>query len=183
MPHTAGRRRWTWRSAIIASIEPEAPVNVAKGSVLRPGVDKDLDELRHVTTHAKELLMEVQLRETERTGITSLKVGYNNVFGYYLEVRNTHKDKVPAEWTRKQTLTGAERYITEELKSLEERILSAEERIQTLELQLFGRVVEAVIAHTQALQVMAAALSQLDVLIELRGDRHYLEVRTAQAHR
>jgi DNA mismatch repair protein MutS len=150
---------------IIASIEPEAPVNVAKGSVLRAGVDKDLDELRHVTTHAKELLMEVQLRETERTGITSLKVGYNNVFGYYLEVRNTHKDKVPAEWTRKQTLTGAERYITEELKSLEERILSAEERIQTLELQLFGRVVEAVIAHTQALQVMAAALSQLDVLI------------------
>src|SRR5690606_14042201 len=89
-----------------AAIEPETPVNVQKGGVLLPGVDAGLDELRHVTTHAKELLMQVQHREVERTGITSLKVGYNNVFGYYLEVRHTHRDKVPAEWVRKQTLTG-----------------------------------------------------------------------------
>ena len=147
------------------SIEPEAPVNIAKGGVLRPGVDKDLDELRHITTHAKELLLAIQQRETERTGISSLKVGYNNVFGYYLEVRNTHKEKVPEDWVRKQTLTGAERYITDELKSLEERILSAEERIGTLEQQLYGQVVERVRQATAALQATATALSELDVLV------------------
>ncbi len=146
-------------------IEPEAPVNIAKGGVVRSGVDTELDELRHITTHAKELLLGIQQRETERTGISSLKVGYNNVFGYYLEVRNTHKEKVPAEWVRKQTLTGAERYITDELKGLEERILSAEERINTLEQQLFGRVVEQVRETTAALQRIAGQLSELDVLV------------------
>lgn len=149
---------------IEASIEPEAPVNVQKGGVLRPGVDADLDELRHVTTHAKELLMGVQQREAANTGISSLKVGYNNVFGYYLEVRNTHKNKVPAEWVRKQTLTGAERYITDELKALEERILSAEERILALEAQLYGQVVERVCTEIAALQHLAAAVARIDVL-------------------
>jgi DNA mismatch repair protein MutS len=147
-----------------ASIEPEAPVNVQKGGVLCAGVDAGLDELRHVTTHAKELLLEVQKRETERTGISSLKVGYNNVFGYYLEVRHTHRDKVPPEWVRKQTLTGAERYITDELKALEERILSAEERILALEVELYGRVVARVCEKTGALQKIAADIAALDVL-------------------
>ncbi len=147
------------------SIEVDAPVNVSKGGVLRAGVDAGLDDLRHITTHAKELLLAIQQRETERTGIASLKVGYNNVFGYYLEVRNTHKSKVPEEWIRKQTLTGAERYITEELKSLEERILSAEERIGTLELRLYQQVIERICAETVPLQRTAAALSELDVLL------------------
>ncbi len=145
-------------------LEPEAPVNVLKGGVIRTGVSTELDELRHVTAHAKELLLGIQQREAERTGITSLKVGYNNVFGYYLEVRHTHRDKVPAEWVRKQTLTGAERYITDELKALEERILGAEDRIQTLEAQLFQRLVEEVCAGIAAIQTTASALAALDVL-------------------
>lgn len=145
-------------------IEPETPVNVQKGGVLRAGVDAELDELRHVTTHAKELLMQVQHREVERTGISSLKVGFNNVFGYYLEVRHTHRDKVPAEWVRKQTLTGAERYITDELKALEERILSAEERIQALEERLYGELVQQACTHMARLQALAGAVAQLDVL-------------------
>lgn len=149
---------------ISASIEPETPVNIQKGGVIRTGVDADLDELRHVTTHAKELLMEVQRREVERTGITSLKVGYNNVFGYYLEVRHTHRDKVPAEWVRKQTLTGAERYITDELKALEERILSAEERILALEGQLYGTVVERVCKGIGEVQTIGTAIARVDVL-------------------
>ena len=149
---------------ISASIEPETPVNIQKGGVIRTGVDADLDELRHVTTHAKELLMEVQRREVERTGITSLKVGYNNVFGYYLEVRHTHRDKVPPEWVRKQTLTGAERYITDELKALEERILSAEERILALEGQLYGTVVERVCKGIGEVQAIGTAIARVDVL-------------------
>jgi DNA mismatch repair protein MutS len=149
---------------IEASLESEAPVNVMKGGVLRPGVSAELDELRHITAHAKELLLAVQQRESERTGITSLKVGYNNVFGYYLEVRHTHRDKVPAEWVRKQTLTGAERYITEELKTLEEQILGAEDRIQTLEVQLFQRLVEEVCRYIGPIQATAAAVAELDVL-------------------
>lgn len=147
-----------------ATIETEAPVNVQKGGVIRAGVDTDLDDLRHVTTHAKELLLGIQQRETERTGITSLKVGYNNVFGYYLEVRHTHRDKVPAEWVRKQTLTGAERYITDELKALEERILSAEDRILEVEGRLYQQVVERVCTAIGALQSTALAVAELDVL-------------------
>lgn len=179
---------------IEAGVEPEAPVNVLKGGVMRAGVSPELDELRHITTHAKELLINVQQREAERTGITSLKVGFNNVFGYYLEVRHTHRDKVPAEWVRKQTLTGAERYITDELKALEERILGAEERIQTLEVHLFQRLVEEVCGDIAGIQATASALAELDVLrsfaviaaqwqycrpamddsasLELRGGRH-----------
>jgi len=150
--------------ALRAGIEPETPATLAKGGVIRGGTSAELDELRHVTTHAKELLLDVQRRETERTGISSLKVGYNNVFGYYLEVRHTHKDKVPSEWVRKQTLTGAERYITDELKALEERILGAEERIHALEQELYASLVQRVSGHIGALQSTAHALAQLDVL-------------------
>lgn len=147
-----------------ATIADDPPVQVQKGGVVRPGVDSALDELRHVTTHAKELLLAVQQREAERTGITSLKVGYNNVFGYYLEVRHTHRDKVPAEWVRKQTLTGAERYITEELKALEERILTAEDGILGLEARLYQELVEAVAGSMAELQAIAAVMAELDVL-------------------
>jgi DNA mismatch repair protein MutS len=149
---------------ITASIQTEAPANIVKGGVMCAGVDADLDGLRHLTGHGKEMLMEVQRREAERTGIPTLKVGYNNVFGYYLEVRHTHRAKVPAEWMRKQTLTGAERYITEELKELEERILSAEERIQALEAALFNAVVAKACEEIAALQALAGALACLDVL-------------------
>ena len=177
-----------------ASLEQDAPVNVLKGGVMRTGVNPELDELRHITAHAKELLLAVQQRESERTGITSLKVGFNNVFGYYLEVRHTHRDKVPAEWVRKQTLTGAERYITDELKTLEERILGAEDRIQTLEVHLFQHLVEEVCENIATIQSTASAMAELDVLrsfalnavqwsycrpelhegrsLELRGGRH-----------
>lgn len=151
-------------AAITDAIEPETPATLAKGGVIKKGVHAELDELRHVTTHAKELLLEVQRREGERTGITSLKVGYNNVFGYYLEVRNTHKEKVPVEWVRKQTLVGAERYITDELKSLEERILGAEERILALETDLYTALVEKVVARIGAVQATAKAIASLDVL-------------------
>ena len=151
-------------AAIKDAIEPETPATLAKGGVIRTGVNGELDELRHVTSHAKELLLEVQRREVERTGITSLKVGYNNVFGYYLEVRNTHKDKVPQEWVRKQTLVGAERYITDELKSLEERILGAEERILSLETELYAALVDQVVANVGAVRSTAAAIAELDVL-------------------
>lgn len=150
--------------AIRGAIEPETPATLAKGGVIRAGISAELDELRHITTHAKELLLDVQRRETERTGITSLKVGYNNVFGYYLEVRHTHKDKVPSEWVRKQTLTGAERYITDELKALEERILGAEERILALEQELFATLVQRAVERITALQATAQALAALDVL-------------------
>lgn len=177
-------------AAITDAIEPETPATLAKGGVIRKGVHAELDELRHVTTHAKELLLEVQRREGERTGITSLKVGYNNVFGYYLEVRNTHKEKVPVEWVRKQTLVGAERYITDELKSLEERILGAEERILALETELFATLVEKVVARIGAVQATAHAIASLDVLrafalnaVALRyckptlDDGHVLDIR------
>ncbi|MEZ4807157.1 MAG: DNA mismatch repair protein MutS [Flavobacteriales bacterium] len=149
---------------IAATIEPGAPVVVAKGGVIRTGVHQELDDLRHVSTHAKELLLDVQRRESERTGITSLKVGFNNVFGYYLEVRHAHKEKVPLEWVRKQTLVNAERYITDELKGLEERILGAEERILALEAELYAALVEDVIQVIGAIRSTAIALSALDVL-------------------
>jgi len=149
---------------ISATIEPETPVNLAKGGVVRAGVNSELDELRHISSHAKELLLEVQRRETDRTGISSLKVGFNNVFGYYLEVRNAHKTKVPPEWVRKQTLVGAERYITDELKALEEKILSAEERIMALEVDHFANLVEDVVAQVGEVRTLAMALAEWDVL-------------------
>lgn len=146
------------------TIEPNTPATLQKGGVIRAGVDEELDRLRHVATHAKDLLLEVQQRESERTGIPSLKVGYNNVFGYYLEVRHTHRDKVPAEWVRKQTLVNAERYITDELKTLEEQIIGAEERILELENARFQDLVAEVVAAIAPVQATAAALATLDVL-------------------
>lgn len=149
---------------IIATIDPAAPADVRKGGVVRTGVDPDLDDARHVASHTRELLLQLQQREIERTGITSLKVGYNNVFGYYLEVRHTHREKVPPEWVRKQTLTGAERYLTPELKELEERVLGAEERGLALEQELFQRVVTEVVEGIAPLQATAQALAHIDVL-------------------
>ncbi|MCW5899304.1 MAG: DNA mismatch repair protein MutS [Flavobacteriales bacterium] len=149
---------------IAATIAPDTPATLAKGGVVRAGVHAELDELRHVAAHAKDLLLDVQRREIGRTGITGLKVGFNNVFGYYLEVRNTHRDKVPGDWVRKQTLVSAERYITEELKTLEEKIMGAEERILALEQEVFKALVDAVVAAIAPLQATAAALAELDVL-------------------
>jgi DNA mismatch repair protein MutS len=159
---------------IEATIEPTTPVNIQKGGVVKAGVSAELDELRHLSAHAKDLLLGVQQRESERTGIGSLKVGYNNVFGYYLEVRNTHRDKVPEEWVRKQTLVNAERYITDELKTLEERILGAEERILALEGELVQDLIEATVRSIGPVQATAAALASLDVLLSF--------ARTAQAY-
>ncbi len=146
------------------ALDADPPVQLSKGGIIRPGIDAELDDLRRMNGRAKDLLLEAQQRESERTGIPSLKVGFNNVFGYYLEVRNTHKAKVPPEWVRKQTLVGAERYITDELKSLEERILGAEERILELETARFNELVEAVCARVRQVQATAAAVAALDVL-------------------
>ncbi|MBV6403540.1 MAG: DNA mismatch repair protein MutS [Flavobacteriales bacterium] len=154
----------TLAERLARTLEAEAPATLQKGGVIRPGIDAELDALRHDNGRAKDLLLEAQTRESERTGIPSLKVGFNSVFGYYLEVRNTHKAKVPAEWVRKQTLVGAERYITDELKALEERILGAEERILELETRRFGELVEAVCAQVQQVQTTAAAVAAFDVL-------------------
>ncbi|MCB0793407.1 MAG: DNA mismatch repair protein MutS [Flavobacteriales bacterium] len=149
---------------IAGMLQDDPPSTLQKGGAIREGVNPELDELRHVSSHAKDLLLEVQQRESQRTGIPSLKVGFNNVFGYYLEVRNTHRDKVPEEWVRKQTLVSAERYITEELKELEERILGAEERILTLEQELFDELVAELCEHIRSVQGSASALAALDVL-------------------
>lgn len=146
-------------------LHPEAPAMVNKGGVIREGVNAELDELRSIAYHGKDYLLKIQQREAERTGITSLKVGFNNVFGYYIEVTHTHKDKVPAEWTRKQTLTNAERYITEELKQYEEKILGAEEKILALESRLFTELVQSVVEYIRPIQLNAGLIGRLDVLM------------------
>jgi len=143
-------------------IQEEAPVQLNKGNVIAAGVDKDLDELRAIKTHGKDHLVKIQQRETDRTGIPSLKVAFNNVFGYYLEVRNTHKDKVPDDWVRKQTLVSAERYITEELKSYEQKILGAEERILELEAKLFNDLVVDLSEFVEPIQLNARRLAEID---------------------
>ena len=145
-------------------ISEEAPVKVDKGYVIASGVNEELDELRSLAGSGKEYLMNLQQRESERTGIPSLKVGFNNVFGYYLEVTNTHRDKVPSEWVRRQTLTNAERYITPELKSYEERILGAEERMQVLEAQLYEQLLQTLTDYVQPIQFNAQLIAQLDCL-------------------
>ena len=132
--------------------------------MIAPGVSKELDTLRDTLHNGRKILQDIQEREREATGIASLKVGYNNVFGYYLEVRNSFKEKVPAEWVRKQTLVGAERYITAELKKYEETILGAEERILTLETDLYGELVAAIRKEIPAIQHNADTLARLDVL-------------------
>lgn len=138
-----------------------------KGGVIANGVDKELDELRHISTSGKDYLLTIQQRESDATGIPSLKIGFNNVFGYYIEVRNTYKDKVPASWIRKQTLAQAERYITQELKEYEEKILGAEDRILALETRLFAELVEETARYVTPLQKDAAAISLLDCLQSL----------------
>lgn len=153
------------RERLSHTISPNAPLLVAKGGVIANGVDKDLDELRALSTGGKEYLLQLQQREAERTGIQSLKIGYNNVFGYYLEVRNTYKEQVPTEWIRKQTLVSAERYITQELKEYEEKIVNAEERIAILENKLFSDLVMWCTKFIPAIQADATLVARLDCLM------------------
>ena len=152
------------RERIEATLADEPPVSIQKGDAIRPGTHPELDKLRAMLKDSKAYLLEMQQREVEATGISSLKVAYNNVFGYYLEVRNTHKDKVPEGWIRKQTLTNAERYITPELKEYEDQILGAEEKIQRLELEIYQELVAFVVGFLPDLQVNARLLARLDVL-------------------
>ena len=149
------------------SLLPDPPVLVNKGGVIAPGVNAELDELRHISTSSKDFLLQIQQRESEKTGIPSLKIGFNNVFGYYIEVRNTFKDHVPQEWIRKQTLAQAERYITQELKEYEDKILGAEDRILALETRLYAELVQDVARYVTPLQRDAAAISMLDCLQSL----------------
>lgn len=155
------------RERILHTLVPEPPVLMGKGRVIADGVSEELDELRRISTSGKDYLIAMQQRESETTGIPSLKIGFNNVFGYYIEVRNTYKDRVPEEWVRKQTLAQAERYITQELKEYEDKILGAEDKIQVLENRIFTELVSAAAAVIPDLQADAAALSQLDCLFAL----------------
>ena len=143
----------------------EPPVTIAKGGLIAEGVSQELDELRQLAYSGKDYLTKVQQRESERTGIPSLKIAFNNVFGYYIEVRNAHKDKVPTEWIRKQTLVNAERYITEELKEYEEKILGAEERIVALEAELFNRLTADLTQLVRPIQRDAQIVAQLDCIV------------------
>ena len=153
------------RDRIAREIQPDPPLMVAKGGVIADGVCQELDELRRMAYQGKDYLLQVQQREIEATGIQSLKIGYNNVFGYYLEVRNTYRDLVPSDWIRKQTLTQAERYITQELKEYEEKIMGAEERILALETRLFGELVSALAEFTPSIQLDASLVAKLDCLL------------------
>lgn len=146
-------------------LNDELPINIAKGKVIRAGVDEELDRLRNLQSKGKSFLEEMCQREIERTGISSLKIDFNNVFGYYIEVRNTHKDKVPEEWIRKQTLVNAERYITEELKEYETQILGAEEKISVLEHRLYRQVCTEVMNYIDPIQENATIIAQLDVAV------------------
>lgn len=157
----------TLRDRIKKTLSPEPPILVNKGGVIAEGVNEELDELRGISTSGKDYLLKIQQRESEHTGIPSLKIGYNNVFGYYIEVRNTYKEKVPENWIRKQTLAQAERYITEELKEYEAKILGAEDRILALECRLFAELVEEVSHDVSPLQQDAMAISKLDCLQSL----------------
>ncbi len=150
---------------IATTIIEEPPVNLAKGGVIVDGVHEELDELRHIVQNSKQLLLDIQQREIERTGINSLKIGFNNVFGYYLEVTNKYKDQAPEDWVRKQTLTNAERYITDELKRLESRILGAEEKILELEAHLFETLVTQLVDYIHPIQYNALAVGRLDCLL------------------
>ena len=147
------------------TMHPETASQLGKGDVIASGVNEELDELRKIARHGKDYLLDLQQREIERTGIPSLKIGFNNVFGYYLEVRNTHKDIVPQEWIRKQTLVSAERYITEELKEYEQKILGAEERIYALEVQIYAELVAKIQANISTIQKNCRILARLDVLV------------------
>ena len=165
------------RDRIEREIQNDPPQLVAKGGVIRDGVNAELDELRHIAYSGKDYLLQIQEREAQETGISSLKVGYNNVFGYYLEVRNTYKDKVPQEWVRKQTLAQAERYITQELKEYEEKILGAEDKILSLEAQLFNDLVLAMQEFIPQIQINANVIAHLDCLLsaaKTAEENHYV---------
>ena len=163
------------RDRIGREVEPDSPQLINKGGVIRDGVDEELDRLRQVAYHGKDYLLKIQEREQKETGIQSLKIGYNNVFGYYLEVRNTYKDLVPETWIRKQTLAQAERYITQELKEYEETILGAEEKILSLEMKLFNDLVLAMQEFIPQIQINASLVAQLDCLLSF--------AKSAQEHR
>ena len=149
---------------IETEIYPDAPAVIGKGRLIADGVDKKLDEFREISENGKSILLNLQQTESERTGIPSLKIAFNNVFGYYLEVRNTHKDKVPEEWIRKQTLVNAERYITQELKELETKILSAEEQIGILESKVFKAIIGFICNYLPQLQFSARKIAEIDCL-------------------
>lgn len=153
------------RDKIEKEVFPEPPVALNKGNVIADGVDDELDRLRKIAFGGKDYLIEIQKREAEATGIPSLKIAFNNVFGYYLEVTNTHRDKVPTEWIRKQTLVNAERYITEELKEYEDQILGAEEKIQVIENRLYAELLIAIAGYIKPIQLNAQLLAKLDVLL------------------
>ena len=153
------------RDKIEREIELDPPVLLSKGSVIRHGVNAELDELRQIAYSGKDFLLQIQQRESERTGIPSLKVSYNNVFGYFIEVRHTHKDKVPPDWIRKQTLVNAERYITEELKVYEEKILGAEDKILALESKLFNDLILELMSYIAPIQTNANLIAHLDCLL------------------
>ncbi|MDW8852309.1 DNA mismatch repair protein MutS [Flavobacterium sp. MMLR14_040] len=152
------------REKIKTTLNQDAPVAIAKGNAIAKGISEELDELRAISTSGKEFLEGIEKRESERTGISSLKISFNNVFGYYIEVRNTHKDKVPEEWIRKQTLVNAERYITEELKEYETKILGAEEKIYKIESDLFEQLVAWIATYIKPVQMNANLVAQLDCL-------------------
>ena len=165
------------RDRIEREIQNDPPQLVAKGGVIRDGVNAELDELRHIAYSGKDYLLQIQEREAQETGISSLKVGFNNVFGYYLEVRNTYKDKVPQEWVRKQTLAQAERYITQELKEYEEKIMGAEDKILSLEAQLFNDLVLAMQEFIPQIQINANVIAHLDCLLsaaKTAEENHYV---------
>ena len=165
------------KERILRTLRPDPPVMLNKGGVIASGVNPQLDELRNISSSGKDYLLQIQQRESELTGIPSLKIGFNNVFGYYIEVRNTYKENVPAEWVRKQTLAQAERYITQELKEYEEKILGAEDRILALETQIFNDLLQDAATYITDLQRNAAALSQLDCLHSLAAvarERRYV---------
>ena len=166
-------------------LEDEAPTQVGKGAVIKAGVDEGLDEIRSLAFESDKALEAIRIRETEITGITSLKIGFNNVFGYYLEVRHAHKDKVPEEWIRKQTLTQAERYITEELKELETRILDAKDKALYMEQRLYESLVAETVKNTNELITNARAIGATDVLVsfaEIATDFGYTRPRMKEAH-
>lgn len=170
---------------IMDRILADAPAVAAKGGIFKSHVHPELEELRGLTTSGKDKLIEIQQQEIERSGITSLKIGFNNVFGYYLEVTNSHKDKAPSDWIRKQTLTNAERYITPELKVYEEKILNAEDRILALEAQLWEQLLDSMAEHVPALQLQANLLAELDVLAgfaQLAMDNHYCKPQMNDGH-
>ena len=165
------------RTRIEREIVPDPPLAQGRPNIIARGVDTELDELRAIQQNGKDYLIQVQQREIERTGISSLKIGYNNVFGYYLEVRNTYKDQVPAEWIRKQTLVNAERYITDELKAYEEKITTAEERIQIIENRLYQELMLALSEWVPQMQLNANVLAQLDCLLsfaDVANDYRYV---------